>query len=221
MQTPVQLTNRIVARSRICPRAVLGAGARAALTMLVIVAGALLTAGCGGSASPRVAHVSSGKDGSAASAKGGSPSPESKASVEQKMLAFATCMRSNGVSNFPDPNGGGFHVGAGTNPSSPAFKAAQAKCQKLMPGGGLLGPGSTTQVSTQTMARMLKVAQCMREHGISEFPDPTTSVPSIHPGIGLVADREGAIFTIPSTIDMQASEFTRAAAACGFGLHNN
>ena len=187
----------------------------------MIVGGALLAAGCGASSSPGVAHVAPGKGGSSASAEGSSPSPESKASVEQKMLAFAECMRSNGVPSFPDPHaGGGFHVGAGTNPSSPAFRAAQAKCQKLMP-GGLLGPGSTTQASAQTIARMLKVAQCMRKHGISGFPDPTTSVPPIHAGIGVVADREGAIFAIPSTIDMQSSEFTQAAAACGFGLQNH
>jgi hypothetical protein len=187
----------------------------------VIIGGSLLAAGCAGSSSPGVAHVSSGKGGSSASAEASRQSPEGTASVEQKTLAFAKCMRSNGVPNFPDPNaGGGFHIRAGTNPSSPAFKAAQAKCQKVMPGGGLLGPG-TTQASTRTMARMLKVAQCMRGHGISAFPDPTTSVPSIHAGIGVVADREGAIFAIPSTIDMQSSQFTHAAAACGFGLHNH
>ena len=222
MQMPAEPTSRIVARARTRPATVLGAGARAALTTLVIVGGPLLAAGCGGPSSAGVAHVSSGKGGLSTSTEGSSPSPESSASAEQKMLAFAKCMRSDGVPNFPDPDaGGGFDVSPGTNPSSPAFKAAQAKCQKLMPGGGLLGPGTTGRASPQTLARMLKVAQCMREHGISGFPDPTTSVPSIHPGIGVVADREGAIFVLPSTLDLQSSQFSHAAAACGFGLHNH
>jgi|HubBroStandDraft_6_1064221.scaffolds.fasta_scaffold40415_4 hypothetical protein len=192
----------------------------AALTALVILAGSLLVGGCGGSSGSGVASVSRARA-SSTSDNGAAPSPEGNASVEQQMLAFAECMRSDGVPSFPDPNaGGGFRIGAGPDPSSPTFKAAQAKCQKLMP-GGLLGPGSTTQPSAQTMARMLKVAQCMREHGISAFPDPTASVPSVHPGVGVVADREGAIFVLPSTLDVPSPQFTRAASACGFGLHNH
>ncbi|MGH2888222.1 MAG: hypothetical protein ACRDNJ_01200 [Solirubrobacteraceae bacterium] len=42
-------------------------------------------------------------------------------------LRFARCMRTHGVSNFPDPStpGGGIHIriGPGLNPFSPAFKA--------------------------------------------------------------------------------------------------
>jgi hypothetical protein len=217
MPMPAEPTSRDVTRSRHGLPAVL----RAALTTLAIAAGALLVGGCGGSSGHGVARVSSAKGDSSASDEGAAPSPESKASVEQRMLAFAECMRSDGVPSFPDPNaGGGFRIGPRTDPSSPSFKAAEAKCQKLMP-GGLLGPGSTTQPSALTMARMLKVAQCMREHSISAFPDPTTSVPSIHPGVGVVADREGAIFVLPSMLDMQSSQFMQAAAACGFALHNH
>ena len=41
----------------------------------------------------------------------------------------------------------------------------------------------------------------MRQHGVSGFPDPTTSAPSkTGGGPGVVADREGAIFALPATI---------------------
>lgn len=80
---------------------------------------------------------------------------------------------------------------AGANPAAPLFKAAQAKCHELLPGGGQ--PGSEAP-SAQTLARWLKISQCMRKHGISGFPDPTTSMPSKPPtGVGEIADREGAI----------------------------
>ncbi len=196
-------------------------GARAALTTLVVVGGSLIAAGCGdASTTAGVAHLSPGEGSSSASSDGSGSSPESTASPGQAMVAFAKCMRSNGVPSFPDPNaGGGFQIGGGVNPSSPAFKAAQAKCQKLMPGGGPPGPGSTTHPSAQTLAGMLKVSQCMRQHGVSGFPDPTTSVPSLT-GAGVIADREGAIFALPAAI-MQSPGFTQAAAACGFGLHNH
>ncbi len=132
-------------------------------------------------------------------------------------------MRSHGVPNFPDPSaGGGFQFGAGANPSSPAFRAAQAKCEKLI-GGGPPGPGSTTHPSAEALAQMVAVAKCMRRHGVSGFPDPRTSVPSnfAAAGGGVIADRDGVILLFPATLDMQSPLFLRAAAACGFRLTNH
>jgi hypothetical protein len=185
----------------------------------------LALAACGGSSSgPGVAHLSSTKGAASASSQSGGSSPESKASPEHAGLAFAKCMRASGVPNFPDPKAGGgflFHPGAGINPSSPGFKAAQAKCRKLMPGGG---PPSTTNPSPQTLARFLRIARCMRQHGVEDFPDPRTSVPS-NPfgsgGAGVISDIEGVILIFPSRIDEQSPAFTRAAAACAFPLHNH
>jgi hypothetical protein len=54
-------------------------------------------------------------------------------------LKFVACMRSHGLPDMPDPvtAGGGVtqQLPRGTNPASPVFKAAQAACQKLTPGG--------------------------------------------------------------------------------------
>ena len=82
---------------------------------------------------------------------------------------------------------------------------------------GFPGPGSPTHPSAQTMAHWRTVAQCMRQHGLSGFPEPTTSFPtkSNPAGIGVVADREGAILAIPSTVE-QSPAFLQAASACGF-----
>jgi len=193
----------------------------------------VLVAGCGGSSpsasvarlggAERPGMTAAGTDGAASS---GSPSPSA---LDSDALAYAKCMRSNGVLNFPDPSGsgGGFHLATGTNPSSPAFKVAQAKCHKLLPGGGPPGPGSLTSPSPQTLARMLNIARCMRRHGIYDFPDPRTSVPSkpfgagAGAGSGVVSDIEGVILVFGSTIDEQSPAFTRAAAACAFPLHNH
>ncbi len=192
-------------------------------TAATILSVALAVAGCGGSSSPGVAHLSTSKDASSASPEGGGSSPESPASLEQAGVAYAKCMRANGVPNFPDPKAGGdflFHARAGMNPSSPAFKAAQAKCRHFMPPG----PGSGPAPSPQTLAKFLRIARCMRQHGVGDFPDPRTSVPS-NPfgsgGVGVISDIEGVILIFPSTIDQQSPVFTRAAAACAFPLHNH
>ncbi|HEV3048280.1 MAG TPA: hypothetical protein VGY13_13080 [Solirubrobacteraceae bacterium] len=187
---------------------------------------ALALAGCGGSSSPGVAHLSSASGSGGTSAKGDGAAPESTASPEQAAVAFSECMRSSGVPSFPDPKPGGgfmFHARPGLM-SSPAFRAAQAKCQKLLPGGGPPGPGSSTNPSPQTLARFLGIARCMRRHGVYDFPDPRTSVPS-NPfgsgGAGVISDIEGVILIFPGTIDQQSPTFTRAAGACAFPLHNH
>jgi len=127
-------------------------------------------------------------------------------------------MRSHGVPNFPDPSGNGsFQLGDGIDPSSPAFKTAQSKCQQLLGGG----PGSGPPPTAQALAQMVKVSQCMRRHGIANFPDPRTSLPSDRSSIGDIADRDGVILVFPPGFDEQSLQFTRAAAACGFRLTNH
>lgn len=208
----------------------------------------VLVAGCGGSpGSPTVANVNSATTStstpastraattsttrtatssqSSTATRNGAPSSESTAlgTFGSGELAFSKCMRANGVPNYPDPNlGGGLSLPNGIDPSSPVFQAAQTKCQKLVPGFGGL-PGSGPPPSAQALAHWVKVAQCMRRHGIYQFPDPSTSAPplsSLHGG-GVISDRDGVILVFPATIDMQSRLFARAAAACGFQLTNH
>jgi hypothetical protein len=197
--------------------------ARLLAAAAALVSVALVLAGCGASSSPGVARISSAQGASPSSSESGGSSPEGPASLEQAAVAYAKCMRANGVPNFPDPNAGGgflFHARVGLT-NSPLFKAAQAKCHKLLPPG----PGSGPPPSAQTLARFLKISQCMRKHGVYDFPDPRTSVPS-NPfgsggGTGLISDIEGVILVFASTINQQSPSFTRAAAACAFPLHNH
>ena len=82
--------------------------------------------------------------------------------------------------------------------------------------GGFPSAGSTTHPSARTMAHWRTVAQCMRQRGVSRFPNPTTSVPPNLSFVGEVSDRDGAILAIPATINMQSPTFTQATTACGF-----
>jgi hypothetical protein len=133
-------------------------------------------------------------------------------------------MRANGVPNFPDPSPGGgflFQAGSGIDRSSPAFETAQAKCRKLLPGGGPPGPGATTHPAPGVLAHFVKIAACMRRHGVPDFPEPATTVPAMPAGGGVISDIEGVILLFPSSIDMQAPAFTSAAATCNFPLHSH
>ena len=207
-----------------------GSSVRCSLLLGALACFSLLAAGCGGSKSPSIASIgtttSTGAAGSTNTTSGAasSGSAPSQTQLQQDSLKYAECMRANGVPNFPDPKAGGgflFQVGTGIDPSSPPFKTAQAKCRKLLPGGGPPGPGSTTHPSAQALAQMVKVAQCMRRHGISAFPDPRTTVPPFPAGGGVISIIDGVILVFPATIDTQSPAFTRAATACKFPLHNH
>jgi hypothetical protein len=136
---------------------------RIASTAAGVVAIGLLVAACGGGSNgPAVATVGTSTT-AAKSAPGGSSG--------KGLLAFSRCMRSHGVSNFPDPGSNGLisiSSANGVNLNSALFKSAQAACQSLMPGGK---PSPAAQA--KRMAQALKFSQCMRAHGVPKFPDPS------------------------------------------------
>jgi len=195
---------------------------QAGLIAVATLAGGVLVAACGGtSGSPTAATVGrtpAAASNTAAAGSATSSVPTAPADAPSAALAFARCMRANGVPNFPDPRpGGGFVFNAnGINPPAPAVSAARAKCQKLM-SGGPPGPGTKTHPAAQTLSKLLAIARCMRSHGVPQFPDPRTSVP-LQPfgsGGGVITDYDGAILLFPSTLNMYSPAYTQAVAACG------
>lgn len=97
-------------------------------------------------------------------------------------LAYANCMRSHGVRDFPDPNSRGeFQLRPSTRvenghrtptgdllQSSPAFQAAERTCGPF----GSTGPVVTKTQENQAFSSELKAAACMRANGVPTYPDP-------------------------------------------------
>ncbi len=183
------------------------------------LASGILTTGCGAGRTQAhtAANVSAtATTGSATTTTGGAGSPGlPPAPAKASGLAFARCMRANGVPNFPDPipGRGLLFSTAGINPAAPAVKSAQATCRKLLPAGPPW-PGTQTHPSAQTLAKLVRIARCMRDHGVSQFPDPTTSVPSNPAGIDQITDFDGAILLFGATLNLQAPAYRRALAEC-------
>ncbi|HEY3924398.1 MAG TPA: hypothetical protein VGL75_07540 [Acidothermaceae bacterium] len=88
-------------------------------------------------------------------------------------VGFAQCMRAHGVQNWPDPNSSGeFDKTKVTTQqlkvSSTELQVAQTACQSLLP------PASATQ-QRANVAQALQFSQCVRAHGVANFPDPDGS----------------------------------------------
>jgi hypothetical protein len=95
-------------------------------------------------------------------------------------MKFAECMRDNGVTEFPDPNASGeltideIANRSSLDTNSAAFKQAISVCRDLEP------PGFTGHTrSAQQQKHALEFAQCMRDNGVKDFPDPTRDGPLI------------------------------------------
>ncbi len=67
-------------------------------------------------------------------AVGSAGSPTSSPDPDEALLAFAQCMRENGIPNFPDPAEDGISLGGTSiDRNSPEFKAAEKACKTLLP----------------------------------------------------------------------------------------
>jgi hypothetical protein len=123
---------------------------------------ALISAGCGGTSSAG----SSGSNGAA--------------TTREKAVKFSECMRENGVSDFPDPDASGAFTietianGSSVDTSSVAFTRALTACKDLEP------PGFTGETrSPEQQEAALEFAQCIRDYGVKDFPDPAIDEPLV------------------------------------------
>jgi hypothetical protein len=120
-----------------------------------------------------------------ASACGGPPEAQGAAN-SPSAVGYSNCMRSSGVPNFPDPGSGGQLPKTSAQQlgvSSSQVQAAEQACQHLYPTDGesfqqLIQQCETTGACPQAVVQptlnvMREYAQCMRSHGVPNFPDPT------------------------------------------------
>jgi hypothetical protein len=136
---------------------------------LILSTAVLGACGGGGSGSPEVASLGTEVGDDATD----STTPTS-VDREEAMLAYAECMRDNGV-DMPDPqisSDGGVSIGINADdaPDAETFEAAEKECGPLMEeamGEIEIDPEQQAEME----ARMLEYAQCMRDHGI-DMPDP-------------------------------------------------
>jgi hypothetical protein len=157
----------------------------------------LLSAGCSGSPGSHVAQL-----GTTTTQSGTSTNTAAASARQNGGLAFSRCMRSHGVSQFPDPDSSGAipkvtleQLGVGSS----QFQGAQSACAYLL-------QPSNTQVQ-QTLSGMLDFARCMRSHGVQNWPDPAT-------------DSDGqAVFDLRGRINPDTPQMDTKSGRCAHLLH--
>ena len=98
----------------------------------------------------------------------------------QATYQYSACMRNHGVNNFPDPKVSSSQPGSTTISihvprtlvKSPQFRAEQQACRGLLPAPQHSGPNPAQQHAREQ--EMLAFARCVRSHGQTNFPDPTS-----------------------------------------------
>ncbi len=126
-------------------------------SLVGVVAVALLTAGCGGGSSTTAATTNATQNGP---------------------LAYAHCMRSHGVTNFPDPSASGGTskqtiVSALKHVGNSQAQTAQTACMNV--NGGSPGIQQSAAQNRARTGALLAFARCMRHRGLENFPDPSST----------------------------------------------
>ncbi|MDT3445345.1 hypothetical protein [Pseudofrankia sp. BMG5.37] len=125
---------------------------------------------------------------------GASAAPDGGGSATPAAQTYAECMRDHGVDMAdPDPSTGVPQLGEGVDPADPAVKQASSACQDLLP-AGRGEPGAAD------LDVYVAFAQCMRDNGLPDFPDP-------QPG------SSGGLFA-GSTVDRDDPAFQQASQHC-------
>jgi len=98
---------------------------------------------------------------------------DKKLTARDKAVKFAECIRAHGVSDFPDPNANNdFQYGVSVSPA--VWTRAVDACKDLQPPGTLSAKRTPKQQSAS-----LRFAQCIRDNGVKDFPDPVNGEPLV------------------------------------------
>jgi hypothetical protein len=159
----------------------------AAVIAALVLGVGVATAGCEDPPRPGVATA------------GGTPTASARAvTYADRMLVWARCMREHGVEMAdPEPDGS-VQLADPRSKVKPAVQKAVEACQPVHPPGEL--QPLPTQAPEQIEAAR-RYAQCMREHGVPEFPDPDEN--------GYFTRDTGEI------VDQASPTFQSAFKACG------
>jgi len=139
--------------------------------VLAAAAGLALLTACSGAGSTSLSAAGGTPSASGTSSAGTGAAGESTAYVTNK-LGLARCLRTHGVPNYPDPDA------SGNEPAGPKQLIATPQGQAAVGACSYWTSrihGDNAADNQATLAEYVRFAQCMRAHGLPNFPDPVNS----------------------------------------------
>jgi hypothetical protein len=158
---------------------------------------ALIGAGCSNG---------SAENGGSATASSSDTGGNKQLTVRDKGVKFAECIRAHGVADFPDPDAKGeFQYGISVSPA--VWQKATTACKDLQPPGTLSSKRTLKQQSAS-----LRFAQCIRDNGVKDFPDPVNGEPVINTYKIPSSNRPGGMTILNAAIQKCRELLAKAAA---------
>jgi hypothetical protein len=123
---------------------------------------------------------------------------------EAGALAWSHCMRSHGVLDLHDQTSNiKIPTAQQLGVSSSVLQGAETGCRQLLPNGGQ--PPSQAE-REQQLSGMRRFAECMRAHGVPDWPDPT---------IGPGGKPRFDLLDLQPPLDPDSPQAQRATRECG------
>jgi len=110
---------------------------------------------------------------------------------------FSQCLRDNGVLEFPDPTVRDGKLVMPQNQPADAVDNGMKACQDILDKIPQQGGGDSS--SAEDVPQLRKFAQCLRENGVPDWPDPKT---------------DGSFPVLGTPLDSKTPELQQARAAC-------
>jgi hypothetical protein len=131
----------------------------------VTLAAVALIAGCTGGSGA----------GSGAGGTGSTPDPSASVHANEvtALRAAAACLRSHGYPSFPDPVQDA-RGNWGWGPGVPRRVNATVCDDMIKHAKSLSRPQDQERVSAADLVKLRQYSACMRQHGVADWPDPTT-----------------------------------------------
>ena len=172
----------------------------------------LVGAGCGSNApseSGTAGSIDTASNTSSTTRTKTGTSATTKLTAQEKAVKFAECMRANGVPHFPDPDPKG-QVNFGVDVSRDVWLKAIDACKALKPPGAL-----SSKRTPKEQAASLRFAQCVRDHGVKDFPDPVNGEPMIDTYKIPSSNKPGGMTILNAAVQECGAILKRAAGGQG------
>jgi hypothetical protein len=144
--------------------------------------------------------------GSSAPRETGTTAGTAKPTAREKAVKFAECIRAHDVPDFPDPDAkNDFQYGVSVSPA--VWKKAVDACKDLQPPGTL-----SAKRTPKEQKASLRFAQCIRDNGVKDFPDPVNGQPLVDTRTIPSANAPGGMTVLNAAMHKCGSVLARAAA---------